>query len=267
MSLESNKVRFMSLSSGSNGNCYWLEWSGGGILIDAGVSLRALKTGLQTYGIATERIRAVLVTHDHADHIRNLGSYCKKLLCPIWMTETLRNSTQVGWMTGRFLAPVVRILPEEGSAEIVPGAVYATPFIVPHDATQTVGYSLSIDGCRIVIMTDIGAMTPEALSYASQASTVIVEANYDLEMLLWGPYPKVLQDRIRGGHGHLSNKECAQAVGQFLHEGLRNVFLCHLSAHNNTPEKAVEEVGRVLAGTAVRLVALPRTDCSPMFEL
>ena len=69
MSLVSNKVRFMSLSSGSNGNCYWLEWSGGGILIDAGVSLRALRTGLQTYGIATERIRAVLVTHDHADHI------------------------------------------------------------------------------------------------------------------------------------------------------------------------------------------------------
>ena len=257
----------MSLSSGSNGNCYWLEGRDGGILIDAGVSLRSLKAGLQMYGIPFERIRAVLVTHDHSDHIRFLGSFCKRLRVPVWMTATLRYSTPMGWMTGPWLAPVVRILPDKGPAEIVPGSVFATPFEVPHDATQTVGYGIEIDGERVVIMTDIGAMTTEALGLASKASTVIVEANYDPEMLRHGPYPPELQARIRGGHGHLSNPECAEAVRQFMHEGLRNVFLCHLSAHNNSPEKALETVGKALEGSGVRLIALPRTEASAVFEL
>ena len=261
------RIRFMSLSSGSNGNCYWLEGRFGGILIDAGVSIRSLREGLQTYNIPLENIRAVLVTHDHSDHIRNLGSFCKKLRVPVWMTETLRNSTPMGWMTGRWLAPVVRILQEGSPAEVVPGGVRATAFIVPHDATQTVGYSIEIEGERIVIMTDIGAMTDEALDFAEKASTVIVEANYDPEMLRLGPYPAVLQARIRGGCGHLSNPECAEAVQNFMHEGLRNVFLCHLSAHNNTPEKALDAVSEVLEGSGVRLVALPRIEPSPMFEL
>ena len=264
---QNNKVRFMSLSSGSNGNCYWLEAGDGGILIDAGVSIRQLRTAFQTYGIPLDSIKGILVTHDHSDHIRNLGSFCKKLRKPVWMTATLSKSAPVGWMTGAYLSPVLKLLPERGPAEIIPGSISATPFTVPHDATQTVGYAIEAAGERIVIMTDIGAMTAEALEYAAKASTVIIEANYDLEMLLGGPYPKILQDRIRGGHGHLSNAECAEAVGSFLHEGLRNVFLCHLSAHNNTPEKAVEAVRTVLEGSGARLAALPRTDASPMFEL
>ena len=110
-------------------------------------------------------------------------------------------------------------------------------------------------------------MTPEALAYAREASTVIVEANYDVEMLASGPYPPELQARIRGGHGHLSNDECAAAVKEFSHNGLRSLFLCHLSAHNNTPEKALEAVGAALGGSEVRLVALPRTEPSALFEL
>ena len=267
MTIDEGKVRFMSFSSGSSGNCYCFEYSGGAVLVDAGVSIRHLKAGLQTYGISPERIRGVLITHDHADHIRNLGSFCKKLRIPVWMTSELRASAPVGWMTGPFLDPVVRILPASGAAQIIPSEVSATPFIVPHDATQTVGYLIDILGHRIVIMTDIGAMTEEASEFARKASTVIVEANYDLQMLLEGPYPKALQDRIRSGHGHLSNSECAEAVAGFMHEGLRNVFLCHLSAHNNTPEKALAEVGKVLGGSGVRLTALPRTECSPLFEL
>ena len=259
-------VRLLSLSSGSNGNCYYFEGSGGAFLVDAGVSLKALKAALQTYGIPFEKIGAVLVTHDHSDHIRNLGSYCKKLRIPVWVHSRIRHSTPMGWMTGLWLDPVARILPSEGPARILPG-ITARPFDIPHDATHTVGYTLEIDGTRIVIMTDVGAMTPEALAYAKEASTVIVEANYDVDMLAAGPYPPELQARIRGGHGHLSNDECAAAVRGFLHEGLRNVFLCHLSAHNNTPEKALEAVGGALGESGVRLVALPRTEPSAMFEL
>lgn len=257
----------MSLSSGSNGNCYWLEGSRGGILIDAGVSLRALKTGLQAHGIPMERIKAVIVTHDHSDHIRNLGSYCKKLLVPVWVTETLRHSTPMGWMTGPWLSPVVHILQPGIQTEILPGSISVSAFEVPHDATQTLGYAIDIDGYKLVIMTDIGQMTPEALAFAGKASTVIIEANYDPVMLANGPYPPDLQARIRGGYGHLANFECAEAVKTFRHEGLANVFLCHLSAHNNTPETALDTVRPALEGSGVRLVALPRTEPSPMFEL
>ena len=266
-----NKTVFQSLSSGSCGNCYFLhcdgENGGAGILIDAGVSMRRLKQELLRGGFSYDDIDAVLVTHDHMDHIHNLGPYCKRLLKPVWMTGTLRRSMATHWMTGQYLPPVARQLKDGDWSEIVPGRIRAKYFIVPHDATQTVGYCIDIDGYLFVIMTDIGRMTDEALGYASMASTVVIEANYDLDMLRSGPYPPALQDRICGGHGHLSNAECADAVRDFLHPGLENVFLCHLSEHNNTPRKAVDAVAPVLEGTGVRLLALPRQTASPVFIL
>ena len=170
-------------------------------------------------------------------------------------------------MTGEYLGPVVKNLVNGGWSEIVPGRIRAHYFIVPHDATQTVGYCIDLEGYIFVIMTDIGRMTDEALGFASQASTVVIESNYDLDMLRGGQYPIELQDRICGGHGHLSNAECADAIKDFLHPGLENVFLCHLSEHNNTPRKAVEASLPSIEGTGVRLLALPRQTASPMFIL
>ena len=170
-------------------------------------------------------------------------------------------------MTGEYLGPVVKNLNDEGWSEIVPGRIRARHFIVPHDATQTVGYCIDLEGYIFVIMTDIGRMTDEALGYASQASTVVIEANYDLNMLRSGPYPIDLQNRICGGHGHLSNAECADAIRDFVHPGLENIFLCHLSEHNNTPRKATEACEPAIEGTGIRLLALPRQSASPMFIL
>jgi phosphoribosyl 1,2-cyclic phosphodiesterase len=267
----SNKIVFQSLSSGSCGNCYFLhmdgEEGGAGIVIDAGVSMRRLKQELLKNGFTYDDIDAILITHDHMDHIHNLGPYCKRLLKPVWMTRTLRGSLATHWMTGEYLGPVVKNLVDGGWSEIVPGKVRARYFIVPHDATQTVGYCIDLKGYIFVIMTDIGRMTDEALGYASQASTVVIESNYDLDMLRGGDYPIVLQDRICGGRGHLSNAECADAIRDFLHPGLENVFLCHLSEHNNTPLLAVETSRPVIAGSGIRLVALPRTNASLLFEL
>lgn len=265
------KTVFQSLSSGSCGNCYFLHSDGengsAGILIDAGVSLRRIKQELQRNGFTFNDIDAILITHDHMDHIHNLGPYCKRLLKPVWMTKELRRSLATHWMTGEYLPPVVRQLQDADWSEIVPGIIRAKYFIVPHDATQTVGYCIDINGYVFVIMTDIGSMTDEAIGYAKQASTVVIEANYDFDMLRSGPYPVELQDRICGGHGHLSNEECADAVKFFLHQGLDNVFLCHLSEHNNTPRLASETVGRVLDGAPVRLISLPRQTASPLFIL
>lgn len=265
------KVKFQSFSSGSCGNCYLLGiFSDDGkreaaILIDAGVSPRRLKKELPASGLSLDDIDAMLVTHDHLDHIRSLGSYCKYLRIPVWSTQTLLRALSRHTMTGTWLGDVRRPL-SDGWNEIVPGRISARCFEVPHDATQTVGYAIMLDGYKFVIMTDVGAVPKEALDFASQADTVVIEANYDLQMLRNGPYPKDLQDRICQGHGHLSNRECAEAVERFSHDGLRNIFLCHLSEHNNEPELALDTV-RPAVREGVRLEALPRQTPSQLFEL
>lgn len=265
------EVKFKSLSSGSCGNCYFLGIFNeigtceAGVLIDAGVSPRRLKKELQREGLCFDDFQAILVTHDHLDHIRSLGSYCKHVQKPVWSTSRLIGALSRHMMTGTYLADVRKVL-SEGWNEIVPGRIRACYFEVPHDATQTVGYAILLDDYKFVIMTDIGRMTPQAMSFASQADTVVIESNYDLYMLRHGPYPKELQDRICQGHGHLSNDECAAAIREFVHPGLRNVFLCHLSEHNNEPQLA-HDTSRPSLPPEIRLAPLPRQTPSTLFTL
>lgn len=263
-------VRFMSLSSGSCGNCYYLGTDGGGILIDAGVSLRRLKKVLQEHGLTTDSFSAVLVTHDHLDHIRHLGSFCKRLAKPVYTTETIHKALARHTFTAPTIAPCRRIL-DEGEWNEVAG-MKVRYFIVPHDATQTVGYAIEVEGRRFVIMTDVGRMTDEAVDMARQADTVVVESNYDMDMLMSGPYTYELKMRIVQGCGHLSNDECASALRRICHDGLKNVFLCHLSENNNTPDLAYKSAAKALEdrnmekGT-VALRCLPRQYPSQMFTL
>ena len=159
-----------------------------------------------------------------------------------------------------------RVVLAEGKwNEIIAGRIRARAFVVPHDATQTVGYAILLDDFKFVIMTDIGRMTEEALNWARQADTVVIESNYDPEMLRLGPYPPDLQKRIRDGHGHLSNPECAEAIRAFRHDGLRHIFLCHLSEHNNTPDLAYNE--SLDAAADIALTPLPRMTASPLYIL
>ena len=246
-----SSIRFKSFTSGSCGNCYFIgifDESGAceaGVLVDAGLSPRRLKKELAAVGLCFDDFAGLLVTHDHNDHIRSLGSYCKHLRKPVWTPPELAGALSRHFITGEYYGPCRHTLAPGGN-ELVPGRISAQYFAVPHDASCTFGYALLLDGYRIVIMTDIGRMVPHALAFARQADTVVIESNYDLEMLRHGPYPKVLQDRICGGHGHLSNAECAEAIRDFLHQGLRNIFLCHLSEHNNTPQLAFQASSDVL---------------------
>jgi phosphoribosyl 1,2-cyclic phosphodiesterase len=263
-------VKFMSLSSGSCGNCYYLGTEKGGIIIDAGVSLRRLKKVLQEYDLTFDSFSAILVTHDHLDHIRHLGSFCKKLGKPVYTTETIHGALARHTFTAPTIASCRRIL-DEGEWNEVAG-MKVRYFVVPHDATQTVGYAIEVEDHRFVIMTDVGRMTDEAVEFASKADTVVVESNYDMDMLMGGPYTYELKMRIVQGCGHLSNDECASAIRRFWHPGLRNIFLCHLSENNNTHDlayrcsaAALRELG-VEKGT-VSLRCLPRQYPSQMYTL
>ncbi|MBQ9172441.1 MAG: MBL fold metallo-hydrolase [Bacteroidales bacterium] len=265
-------LRFMSFSSGSCGNCYYLGDGDDGILIDAGVSLRRLRTALQASGLSLDSFAGILVTHDHMDHIRSLGSYCKKILKPVWATTLLHGRLATHPLAAPHITACRRDLREGEWNEV---SIFRVKyFIVPHDATQTVGYSIDCPKYRhrFVIMTDIGRMTDEAINYAREADTLVIESNYDTDMLISGPYPHDLKMRICQGYGHLSNDECADAIRDIYHEGLRNIFLCHLSENNNTPDLAYRSAKNALSDIGVQdglvnLRTLPRRHSSPLLAL
>lgn len=265
----------MSFSSGSCGNCYLLlscpeHGDPSGILIDAGVSVRRLKSRLLQFGLNTDCIGAVLVTHDHLDHIRNLGSYCKHLGKPVYATGKLQNALAVHSFTSSVITPYRNDLDEDSWNDIC--GFQVKYFEVPHDATQTVGFAIRAEGHYFVIMTDIGHMVKEALQYAGKADTVVIESNYDVDMLMGGSYTHELKMRICRGNGHLSNDECAGAIKLFYHKGLKNLFLCHLSENNNLPELACKSAYSALSELgvpegSVSLRALPRQTPSPLIIL
>lgn len=268
-------LKFLSLSSGSSGNCYFLTDGTSGLLVDAGVSLRRVRRELGVYGLDFSSFQAVLVTHDHLDHIRHLGTYCKRLAKPVYATPILQEALLRHSFTRDHISACRRDF-SEGPNPILDG-VEVQYFVVPHDATQTVGFSIDWSGSRFVLMTDIGRMTEEALAYARTADTVVIESNYDMGLLIGGDYPHELKMRICRGNGHLGNEACAEAILDFWHPSLRNIFLCHLSDNNNTPALAFKSADAALSslfaedGRCAReitgLFTLPRGRASRLFDL
>lgn len=270
-----NKVLFKSFSSGSCGNCYFLgiedeNRKRTGVLIDAGVGLKTLSRYFKEEGMDFDCVQAVLVTHDHNDHIRSLASYCKKIHWPVWADARLHKAMSRHVLTCDYVPDCRQILVEGVWNPVLEGLMNVRFFEVPHDASHTVGFAIDIAGHKYVHITDCGQMTREAIDFCAQADTVVLESNFDTDMLLNGDYPPDLKKRILNGHGHLSNSDCAAAVEEFAHEGLKNLFLCHLSEHNNTPALAYDSAKRALNNTEltnVRLITLPRQTPSPLIIL
>ena len=264
-------MRFVSFSSGSCGNCSLLLGPHSGLMIDAGVGIRHIKKELENLHLNFGAISAILITHDHGDHIRSLGSFCKRLSVPVWTSATLHQALLWHPYTRDWIGPCRQDL-LQGVWNPVTEDFDVQYFVVPHDATECLGFAIRCGEELFVLMTDMGHVTPEALDWASQASTVVIESNYDMDMLLGGSYPEVLKRRISHGIGHLSNDACAEAIPQFLHKGLRNLFLCHLSGNNNTPELAYDSARAALlaAGVApgtLSLRVLKRGISTPLLVL
>ena len=262
-------MRFLSFSSGSCGNSCYLGDEQGGLIIDAGISMRRVKRNLVDVGLSLNEVKAILVTHDHLDHIRFLGTFCKYLLRPVYATKKLHGALAAHTFTKDHIASCRAVLRENVWNEVEGFEVRY--FELPHDATQTVGYAIRRSGHLFVLMTDLEHVTAEALELAAQADTVVIESNYDYGMLCSGPYPPELKERILK-EGHLSNSACAEAIRAFCHPGLRNLFLCHLSGNNNTPElaynsalKALEDLG--IPKGSINLRTLNRGVPSPLLEL
>ncbi len=258
------RVKFISLSSGSSGNSYYIGNSKVSLLIDAGIGTRTIKKRLSEYSVNIESIDLVLITHDHYDHIKHLTSITERFGKPVFATQLLLNSLENHHHTRGRLKGFKRVL-EKGTPFIYK-EISITAFEVPHDASESLGYHIDFQGEIFTVITDLGRVTSSVTEFCKISHNIIIESNYDCMMLESGGYPKALIERIRGGRGHLSNEETSEAIAGFYHPGIKNIFLCHLSDKNNTPELAYEASLRSLntlgvdVGTDMNLYCLPRKD-------
>ena len=263
------QVRFFSLASGSSGNCYFIGTSEYGMLIDAGIGIRTIKKNLRDYNIDLSQIMAVLVTHDHADHIKMVGCLGEKYNIPIYATEEVH----LGIARSRYVEEVIatskRIVTKEETFAIRDFEI--TAFEVPHDGSDNVGYHITFGNHKFTLATDVGHITPDIERYMRTSNHLVLEANYDTEMLHNGNYPAFLKSRIESPTGHLSNKEAADFLCSIFDVCHRNIWLCHLSRDNNHPElayKTIELTLRnfgIIAGKDVNLTALKRTTPSEIY--
>lgn len=243
--------RLISLSSGSSGNCYYLGTSKYGILIDAGIGMRTLKKYLRDYGVAMETIVAILVTHDHADHIKSIGGLGGKMCIPVYATETVHFGIERSKYVQDNISGSKRIIEKDTSFSIKDFEI--TAFEVPHDTIENVGYQIKVGGKTIVLVTDVGRITPTIEQYAKTANHLIIEANYDEEMLTNGNYPYHLKQRIISGMGHLSNRLTGELLTSIYNNHLDEIWLCHLSQDNNHPELAYKTIEYALKEKGIRV--------------
>lgn len=265
-------LKFISFGSGSSGNCYLLFTETDALLIDVGVGIRVLKKHFRNYGLKLECVHNVLVTHDHADHVKSVGSVSRDFHLPVYTTQKVHKGIEHNYCVRQKISPdMVHIIEKDQSFDV--GEFHVTAFGVPHDSSDNVGYKVECGGVVFCLMTDIGHLTDELLQNIGQANYLVIEANHDKEMLQQGPYPQYLKERIAGPNGHLSNLECAQALAENATDKLHHVWLCHLSEDNNHPElarKTIEQVLRsygIVSGKDFDLDVLRRKTPSEIYEL
>lgn len=238
-------LKFLCLGSGSSGNCYCLWTEQSGVIIDAGIGYRSLRRHLQTFGLPVETFQAVLVTHDHADHIKSVGKLAAELKLPIYATAEVHEGIARNYCVSPKLAVESKHFIKKGET-LELGDLRITPFAVPHDSNDCVGFRVEADGVRFCLATDVGHVTEEIKNEVSEANYLVLESNHDYEMLMAGPYPAYLKGRISGENGHLSNREAAELLANSASTALRHVWLCHLSEENNHPVLASKTVDSVL---------------------
>lgn len=229
-----------ALASGSKGNSVFLDGPDGALLVDAGLSAREIVKRIHTVGGDPARIKAILVTHDHTDHTRGVRVLAKRLSIPVIGT---RGTLETAGLCEAAIVSHIRPGKEFQAAGFI-----VHPFSLPHDASDPVGFVLSVAGTRVGIATDLGCATALVQTRLQECDFLFLESNHDEKMLMEGPYPWFLKQRIRSRMGHLSNEASAGILAELIHGGLRGVVLAHLSEMNNRPDIALGKAGEVIEG-------------------
>jgi len=257
------------LSSGSSGNCVFVGNESSGLLVDCGISGKEILKNLNNIGVCTSIIKAILVTHEHSDHIKSVGIISRKLNIPIYANINTWNS--MADCIGSIKPENIRLLPSEGEFEIEGIGVKA--FSIPHDAADPVGYSFYSGNRKVSIATDLGYFSDTVKKSIAGSDMVLLESNHDIEMLKIGKYPYFLKRRILSDYGHLSNEAAGLAAYELVKTGVKEIMLGHLSKENNFPQLAYETVKGILEekgvklGIDINIELAPRTGTSKYYDI
>lgn len=250
----------ISLQSGSNGNCIYVECGAVSLLFDAGISGRQAEARLAEHGRDIRSVTALFLSHDHSDHARCLGVYNRQFGLPVFAThgalETARSSHRLGKMQD------VRCFRPGNTVTIGPTTVHSIP--TPHDGIESVAYVVEHDGRRLGILTDLGFVFDELQRIIATLDAVVLESNYDPDMLENGSYPAALKRRIRGSGGHISNEEAARLLDSRASSRLQWACLAHLSEENNRPDLAVQQHRELIGDRFPIFVASRYAASAPM---
>ncbi len=229
---------FCSLYSGSSGNSLFIQSKKTHILIDAGESARKIENALSSIDVAPNTLDAIIITHEHMDHVKSLGTLVKKYNIPVYATKETWNSmpdqaNKINSNLQKYYFP---------SDELKIGDIKVNPFSIPHDASNPCGFNISNGTNQISIATDLGHITKDIVERLEKSSFILLESNYDPEILKFSRYPYYLKKRISGEYGHLSNQDAGKLIAYLSTKNLKSVMLGHLSKENNFPELAYKTV-------------------------
>ncbi len=263
-------MQFGTIASGSSGNCLYAGNQDSHILIDAGVSGKRIKEGLEGFGVNPVELDAVLITHEHIDHISGLGVMARKYRVPIYATEKTLVQIERTKSVGKIPTDLFRVVKPDDTYRI--GDIHIRPFSISHDAQDPVSYVLGCGGIKIGMVTDLGYFDEAIVDELKDSDILYIEANHDIHMLQVGPYPYYLKQRILGNKGHLCNEMAGRLIKELYSSRLKNVILGHLSRENNFPELALEAVRNEfmeywLSNEAAALSVAPRNEASGLIAL
>lgn len=259
-------VFYTSLNSGSNGNCYYIGNNKEAVLIDAGISCREIEKRMKRLGLKMDIVKAVFVSHEHADHITGVPALSKKFRLPVYITKATFHAAGI---------PIDEnlIVPFEAEKDIHIGNLIVRAFAKSHDASDPHSFVVSCGGISIGVFTDIGNVCASVIKFFKQCHAVFLESNYCPDMLMKGSYPYPLKKRISGGNGHLSNEEALQLFLQHRAKQLQHLLLCHLSKNNNDVKLVEKMFGEHAGNTQITVASrynetavyqLNENDCIPV---
>ncbi|HET7037640.1 MAG TPA: MBL fold metallo-hydrolase [Thermomicrobiaceae bacterium] len=243
-------MRVTCLASGSSGNCLLVQSGATHVLLDAGVGVRVARRELAARGVADHELSAILISHEHNDHVRALPSLLSYQRAAVLGTRGTISALQ-SWITAEYDALTPGLACQIGELRV-------TPVRVSHDAAEPVGFVFEAGATRVAVFTDLGGVDTDVAAAVAGAALVVLESNYDEQMLARGNYPAHLKRRIRGPHGHLSNADCATFLAAHLSFTTSDVWLAHLSQNNNRPPLARTTTQTSLGPGGPQVHTLPR---------
>ncbi len=249
------------LASGSKGNCIHVGSGIRSILVDAGLSGREIERRMGERSLAPDHLQAIVVSHEHADHIRGVGVLARRFNLPVFMSSETANAALSA------MGKIPRLCPFQPGIpfDIPPFRIH--PFNVSHDAVDPVGFTISMNGSQIGIATDLGVATGLVKQYLKACHLLVIEANHDVEMLHNGPYPWPLKQRIKSRNGHLSNEDAEALLREIMHPGLKHVVLGHLSETNNTSSQALKTVKQAIGEGGIAISVARQDRSGPILKL